>query len=70
MNRGKLDYFIFNANDIYNYLFCNDESNFSLRQHCHEELFSNPDPNINTPFSEWLINNRQLILDSNRPKFK
>lgn len=70
MNRGKLDYFIFNTNDIYNYLFCNDESNFALRQNCHEQLFSNPDSDINTPFSEWLINNRQLILDSNRPKFK
>ncbi len=34
-----------------------------------EDLFSDLVPDCKTPFSDWLIANRQLIVDSNRARF-
>lgn len=38
-----------------------------LALHCVMNIFS--DPVIETPFSAWLVNNRQQIIDSNKPYF-
>lgn len=67
------DNFLYPINIFMNKIFTTESKSFQYNQqnaNLPEMLFSLPDPTISTPISEWLIENRQLILDNNRPYFR
>ena len=63
------DWFYYTPEDMIELLFTRASSQYCYATHayCIPGLWSTPDPNVHTEFAQWLIDNRQILFDANRP---